>query len=147
MVIILNLLTVSAGIGALLFAGSFCVAACSDARCGEIPDGCSVGLLAAGICRLLAGRVGVIDALAGLFLLGGITLALSLWRDGMGGGDVKLIAAASFAVGLRAGVFSLAASLILALLCAVARRILTRQRSGIKLAPFLMTGYFLIYFL
>lgn len=136
---------ISEGVSAGLFAGAFTVAAVSDLHTRTIPDFCHVALLVAGIIRILCGGISVGDALAGFILIGVVTLLLSLWRDGMGGGDVKLIACASLSVGLIGGLRAVIISLIPAIIVSGIKLILKRG-SAIPLAPFLALGYMVIYF-
>lgn len=136
---------ISAGVSTGLFAGALTVAAISDLHTREIPDFCHVALLIAGIIRILCGGISVVNALAGFILIGVITLLISLWRDGMGGGDVKLIACASLSVGLKGGLSAVIIGLIPAIIVSEVKLILKRDGGAIPLAPFLALGYMLTY--
>lgn len=141
-----SLSDISAYFAALLFAGSFFAAAVVDAHCMLIPDACHVGLLLSGIIRIVSGAVAFPDALAGLVMIGGSVLALSFWRDGLGGGDVKLIGAASFAIGILPGMYALMLSLVMAILyLLIRRRVQPQKGEKLALAPFLAVGYCWIY--
>lgn len=137
---------VSVYVAALLFVGFFAAAAISDIKCRLIPDLCPAGLLLSGGLRVLSGAIGITAAGAGLVLIGGMALALSLWRDSMGGGDVKLIGAASFAVGPVMSVYALIIAVSAALVYALGKKLARRSAAGIPLAPFLLAGYAAIYF-
>jgi prepilin peptidase CpaA len=84
-------------------AGLFAVAAYKDVQSRRIPNALTAGVAALGIVRLiLTGDPGV--ALDSVAAAGAIFAAgfLLFWRGLIGGGDVKLIAAAALLVGYQA---------------------------------------------
>lgn len=123
------------------------IASCMDAKSGEIPDFCHAQLLASGLISIAAGRVTLVEAAAGIVIIGSLCLILSLWRDGLGGGDVKLIGAASFCVGIRISAYALVLSLTSAIVYVLLRKIVHKEKGeAVALAPFLSAGYCLFYF-
>lgn len=80
----------------------FLVAAYGDVRTRRIPNGLAVALAALGLVRLLTGNPATmltsIGAAAAVFAVG----LLLFWRRLIGGGDVKLMAAAVLLVGAPA---------------------------------------------
>lgn len=123
------------------------IASCMDAKYQKIPDICHAQLLASGVLGIAAGRVTFAEAAAGFLIIGSLCLILSLWRDGLGGGDVKLIGAASFCVGIRISVYALVLSLTSAVVYVLIRKIVHKEKGeAVTLAPFLSAGYCLLYF-
>ncbi|MEN3005964.1 A24 family peptidase [Dehalobacterium formicoaceticum] len=115
-------------------------AAITDYRKRIIPDWTWIVLLLVGIISaFLLSAPNLIERIAGLLIPGLCLLFLAVKHGSVGGGDIKLTAAAGFCFGLYALVFILFFSLPPALIYAKA----TRQRS-IPLAVFLCIG-FLIY--
>lgn len=130
-----------------LFLLSFGLASIEDVKCREIPDKCHVAMLAAGVIMLAGGHVGWLNSLLGFLAIGGLFLMLALWRDGMGGGDVKLAATASFVTGLPAAIYAVMFSSTAALLFVGCRAIgdklcgHKRENLALPFAPFLCIGY------
>lgn len=138
---------ISAYAGGVLYAGAFSMASVVDLQCREIPDLCGVMLLAAAGLRILSGDMTPGKALAGLLGMGCLLLVLATVTDAMGGGDVKLAAAACASIGMQNGFYSMIGALSLALLFAGIQQWITKKRSReIPLAPFLMGGFCCMYF-
>lgn len=79
----------------ILFASTFLLLCCTtDTFLGEIPNPLNLALIVAGLIHhgTAAGWTGIAFALAGL-LLGGALLLIPYLLGGMGGGDVKALAA------------------------------------------------------
>lgn len=106
-----------------------------DQRTWEIPD----------IFHLLIFMVGLVGfrplpALCGLFLVP-LPLFVAAWKTGkIGGGDVKLMAASGFALGVSAGMRMTVWGLAAGLLC---NAIFHKGRGSFPLAPFLAFGCFM----
>lgn len=95
-----------------LFLSALLVIAFIDAKMGIIPDVISIPLLISGLV-LAPLTTGVKEALLGVILGGGILLSVALGyyyltgREGMGGGDVKLLAMIGAFLGWRGVFYSL----------------------------------------
>jgi len=129
--------------GLLLCAGLLTAAVC-DARCRTIPYSA---------CALIA-AAGLISFSPAHFYA--LILALPFWaasRGNRGGmGDVFLIAASSFALGLSRGAIGLAFGLFCFCLYYPAAAAVRRHRgekipASLPLAPFLAAGYLAAYFM
>lgn len=140
------MLTASAG--AILALAALCAyAAAVDARTMRLPDATNAAIFALGLAASLAlGRVPPLDGLLAAAAGGGLLLAVALaFRarrgvDGLGLGDVKLVAAAGPWVGLE----GLAPMLLLGSIGALAFVAARRMRTGpVALAERLPFGPFL----
>ncbi len=97
-----------------IFFSGLLVATIVDARHGIIPDEVSIGGMILGlILSFINPRIGVKDSLLGVFIGGGI-LYLVAWayylitkREGMGGGDIKLLAMIGSFLGVIGSIFGL----------------------------------------
>ena len=121
----LALAALAIGASALLYAAH------ADAKTMEIPNRVHPLLLAAGVLRLAAAGFAapsLISAAVGLLLGGLPLLILALFRS-VGGGDIKLVASAGFALGWWASYLSL----MLGLTVFIVRR---RPKDNSRLAPF-----------
>ena len=109
--------------------------ACDAATC-EIPDGFPVAVFLVGLIGLRP-----LPALAGLLLVPLPFLIAALRTEGkIGGGDVKLMAASGFALGVTSGITMLLWGLLAALLWNAA---FGKGRQSLPLAPFLAFGCFM----
>lgn len=117
----------------LILAAAFAYGAYRDIRTREIPD-------AVPIVILLAGFIGFspLDSVLGL-LAAGLPFLIAALTGGMGGGDLRLMAASGFALGLWGGILQTITGLALALLFAVIRK-KARRHDALPLAPFLGAG-------
>lgn len=129
----------------LLFFSLLVAASIVDVRKREIPDSVSIGIALASL--LLFAPQNLLGILAALpMFIAAITV------DGMGGGDVKLTAAAGLVLGLTAGmagvVFGLTAMLLFYAMgipiCKVRGVVMTKS---LPLAPFLSLGFIAAYFM
>ena len=136
------------GLWLLPFFACLVAAADVDLRTLTIPDRISAAILLVGALRLLLSFSwqGLWSAVLGLVCVGVLMLIPALIRDSLGGGDVKLCAAAAFVTGLSGAVFALLLSLIPAIVYgAIRKNIVTRRgqtHTGLALAPFLSAGFF-----
>jgi leader peptidase (prepilin peptidase)/N-methyltransferase len=113
-------------------------AAVTDYQKRIIPDWTWIVLLLIGlVSAFLLPAPALYERIAGLLLPGICLLLLAVRYGGIGGGDIKLTAAAGFCFGLNALAFILFFALIPACIYAAA----TRQRS-VPLAVFLCIGAF-----
>jgi len=114
-------------------------AAVMDYRKRIIPEWTWIAIWLIGIASaFLLPSPALYERIAGLLLPGLCLLLLAMRYGGVGGGDIKLTAAAGFTFGLN----TLAAILFLTLLPACLYAAVTRQRS-IPLAVFLCIGFFM----
>lgn len=119
-------------------------AACRDIKTREIPDAIPFMLL-------ITGFVGFspLFSLVGLLVTGLPFLFAALFGGGMGGGDVKLMAACGFVLGPWGGILQTILGLTLAVLFTFLRAATlgkkVERKSRIPLVPFLGTGGILSY--
>ena len=121
--------------GAAFFACLLAASVC-DLRRREIPDVFPALIFAAGLINFSPA------AFSGL-LLGLPFYCAALWQEkGIGGGDIKLVAASGFMLGLPAGALGLITGLTALLLFHGAARYFHRQTArAYPLAPFLSIGF------
>lgn len=74
-----------------------------DIRHRIVPNAGPIIIAVLGIVRVFSGELSWTSALSGAALLGGLTLALAVATEGVGGGDVKLFAALGLAFGAVEG--------------------------------------------
>lgn len=115
-----------------------------DGRCGLLPDALTLPLLWAGLLLAWAGvGVGLHDAVAGAAagyaLLRGMDMVFEAWRGraGMGGGDMKLVAALGAWLGWAALPVVLLAACVAAAAVALLRHGSKAWRSTLAFGPFL----------
>lgn len=138
--------------GAVLFAPylvCFAVAIYTDIRTRLIPDRIPLALLCVGALQLVLSFswAALLEAVAGFVIIGLLLLLPNLFVDAIGGGDIKLCAAAAFVIGLHRAVSALLISFTLAVVYAL---IFKRDRGkalNLALAPFLAIGHALAYLL
>ena len=136
--------------GAILFVPyllCFGAATYTDIRTLTIPNRIPLALLCVGVLRLgfsFSPEV-LIDSLSGLFGIGLLLLIPCLFIDAIGGGDIKLCAAAAFVLGLHRAVPALLISLTLAVLYALIFKRGKGKSLGLPLAPYLSIGHILAY--
>lgn len=112
-------------------------AAVSDFRRRIIPDWTVITVLILAVLKVMLGLQSWRGAVLGLVIgLAPLTLALRSKGDGIGGGDVKLIAAMCALSGPISGILVLGITFIAA---AITGAILRRRR--LPLAPFLCAGF------
>jgi leader peptidase (prepilin peptidase) / N-methyltransferase len=133
----------------MLFGGILIIVSFIDLELQIIPDILSLGGLAAGFLLSFA-RPGFsfIDSLYGIFLGGGILFAIAggyklvTKREGMGGGDIKLLAMIGAFCGIKGVVFSLMSGSLIGTLVGIPLMLIKRQGStyAIPFGPFLSLG-------
>lgn len=128
---------------AALFAALLLTASVLDIRYRLIPNTICALIGAAGLLQFSPARLpGILTALP-------LLIAAMGKENSMGGGDIKLTAAAGFVLGLGGGLVGLALGLALALLFHMGRKRLGRRPvpPSLPLAPFLSTGFTAAYFM
>lgn len=122
----------------ILLCGVLIVAGACDATTYEIPD--FLHFLVA-----MAGLIGFqpIPALLGFLLVPLPFLIAAIKTDKIGGGDVKLMAASGFALGVTGGVWMMVWGLTMGVLWNASLR---REKKSLPLAPFLAFGCFMALF-
>ena len=121
----------------VLFSHLLILAAYCDALTGEIPNEIPLLLIAVGAIRCIPG-----DAFPGALAVSVPLLILAcVFRDSVGGGDIKLMAACGWVLGVS-GVIAGAVSGILFL--AVTH--VVRHKKSYAMAPYFAAGCFLAYF-
>lgn len=134
-----------AAVQAVIFIALLCAMSVSDLKRRIIPDSLSLAIAASSLlCFSWSNLWGI--AVVVPFLLAAV------FCGGMGGGDIKLMAACGLVLGLPKGLFAAAVGLGLLLLYVAGYRMYckVRGREAIKafpLAPFLSAGCLLAYFI
>ena len=128
---------------AVFFALLLCAASVFDLRRRIIPDTLNLAIAASALLCFSPVR------LWGLFIALPFLLAAVLW-GGIGGGDIKLMAACGLVLGLLKGLLAATAGLSLLLFYAGIYRIVCKVRGweavkAFPLAPFLSAGCLLAY--
>jgi len=135
---------------AALFCCLLLAASAWDIRKRIVPDTLNVLIFCAGLPTFTP------DKLAGALLALPLLIAALMRQGGMGGGDIKLTAAAGFVLGLPAGImgliFGLSAVLLYHLLIRVIRKLMQLKAPAaservLPLAPFLSAGFIAAYFM
>lgn len=126
---------------ALLLAASI-----ADLKSRIIPDSVCTAIALTGLCSF------ELESLVGLFCALPLLIAALLF-EGMGGGDIKLMAAAGCVLGMCGGLTATCLGLSVWLLYYAAHRVITKlrkrkyQRQAYPVAPFLSIGCVSVYFL
>ncbi|BAL01694.1 peptidase A24A family protein [Oscillibacter valericigenes Sjm18-20] len=134
-----------AAVQAAFFVALLCAASVTDLIKRIVPNWICLGIAFISIIGFIPGK------LLGIFIALPFLLA-AVFFGGMGGGDIKLMAACGLVLGLPKGLFATMAGLNLLLLYVSIYRIVCRvQRREAKkafpLAPFLSAGCLLAYFI
>lgn len=127
-----------AALRCILLCSLLTIAGVCDLMTYEIPD----------CLHILIAMVGLISfqplpALLGAVLVPLPFLIAALKTEKIGGGDVKLMAACGFSIGVTSGVWMMIWGLFMALMWHTAFR---REKKNLPLAPFLAFGGFLVMF-
>lgn len=130
---------------AVLYVALLCAASVFDLRRRVIPDRLN---LVIALCALLCFSP---EKLLGLAVALPFLLA-AIFCGGLGGGDIKLMAASGLVLGLARGLLAAMAGLCLLLLYAAGQKIYSMARgrkaeTAFPLAPFLSAGCLLAYFI
>lgn len=135
---------------AALFSCFLIMASVWDIRKREIPDTLNTLLFCTGLLSFAP------DKLAGPLLGLPLLIAALGKKDGMGGGDIKLTAAAGFVLGLPVGTAGLILGLSVAILYHLAiytirklnnMKLPAASQTSLPLAPFLSAGFITAYFM
>ena len=133
-----------AAVQAAFFLALLCAASVCDLKCRIIPDRLNFAIAATALlCFSPSNLWGI--TVAAPFLLAAVFLG------GMGGGDIKLMAACGLVLGLQRGLLATVVGLSALLVFAAAHRIICKVRGreaekAFPLAPFLSAGCALAYF-
>lgn len=130
---------------AVFFVAQLCAASVIDLKHRIIPDWLNLIIVATSLLCFSP------EQLQGIFIALPFLLA-TMFFGGVGGGDIKLMAACSLVLGLPKGLLAAMAGLILLLIyvgiyrivCKVQRR---EAKKAFPLAPFLSAGCLLAYFI
>ena len=129
---------------AVLFFSLLSVASIMDLRKRIIPNSiCAAIALTGLLCFTPVKLLGILAALPFLFA--------GLYNGGIGGGDIKLTAAAGFVMGLKGAMAGTVLGLSVMLLFHLLQKVFQRPReteteAAYPLAPFLSIGLLVIYF-
>jgi len=139
----------------MLFVALLIVISFIDVEFQIIPDVLSIGGLAAGFLLSFTRPVfGFLDALYGILLGGGVLFAIAYGyqllrkREGMGGGDIKLLGMIGAFCGIRGVLFSLMAGSLIGTLVGLPLMIVKKKdtKYAIPFGPFLSLGALLFVF-
>ena len=121
-----------------------------------IPDILSLGGIVAGfLLSLVRTDFGILDAIYGIFLGGGILFAIAYGyqlitkREGMGGGDIKLLGMIGAFCGIKGVLFSLMAGSLIGTIVGIPLMLIKGKdtKYAIPFGPFLSLGALLFVFL
>jgi leader peptidase (prepilin peptidase)/N-methyltransferase len=133
----------------MLFGGVLILVSFIDLELQIIPDILSLGGLGAGfILSFLRSGFSYMDAIYGIFLGGGILFAIAMGyklvakREGMGGGDIKLLAMIGAFCGIKGVIFSLMSGSLMGTVVGIPLMLIKREgtRYAIPFGPFLSLG-------
>lgn len=144
-------------LGYMIVASCLIVTAFIDFEHQIIPDSMWISIFVGGIFIVIDAVINsefskeyIISKLIGLFTISGLFLIVGLLSGGraMGGGDVKLMAAAGFVLGWKAVIVSLFFGAFSGVLFAIGRKIILKKemRGVIPFGPFLAIGIMLAAF-
>ena len=132
----------------ILFLTTLAAASAVDCRKRTIPDSLCILTAAAGLISFSPAQfLGVLAALP-------LLIAALIQPECMGGGDIKLTAAAGFVLGFWWGLWGMALGLLLAVLYFCAAKLFKRlthhtpsamARTALPLGPFLSIGFTVLY--
>lgn len=121
------------------------VAAMIDFDTTEVPDGLVISLLVVGVLSFFSGSISPIQRIIGFFTASGFLLVLALAiKNSVGGGDIKLMAAAGLIMGWKLILLSLFSGYIFGGIICMILIILKRigRKQVIPFVPFLSVGIF-----
>lgn len=138
-------------IQAVFFVALLCAASVSDLRRRIIPDALNIAIAATALLCFSASNLWGI-AVAVPFLLAAVFCGTGNPCGGMGGGDIKLMAAGGLVLGLPRGLLAATVGLSLLLVfaagCTIYCKVRGREaKKAFPLAPFLSAGCLLAYFI
>lgn len=132
----------------VLFVGLLTLAAVLDYKTLEIPDQISAAIVMLALVEICLKHLSLFDALTG-FAFGGIPVLIValLTKEGIGGGDVKLLAAIGFFLGAEGALIAPLLGCIFFLLAAAFRTIRKKKSYvyGIAFAPAIAIGSTITY--
>ena len=126
--------------GHFLFLCGLAAATVSDLWKRRIPDTVHVLFLLSGLIQITGCRQPFLPRVMAFLLIGGVMLGVGIHTGSLGGGDIKMGACMSFALGLIPALYSLLLAFFLAALLAAAMRLLQAKPVSIPLAPFMALG-------
>lgn len=134
-----------AAVQAVIFIALLCAASVTDLTKRIVPNWLCLGIAGVSIIGFTPVK------LLGIFMTLPFLLA-AVFFGGMGGGDIKLMAACGLVLGLSKGLFAAMAGLSLLLIYVAIYRIVCRvqrweAKKAFPLAPFLSAGFLLAYFI
>jgi len=128
----------------MLLATTLLIVSCIDLAHQIIPDAITLpGILAGLFASSFLTPVGIVNALLGMFLGGGLFLCIALLsRGGMGGGDIKLIAMIGAFLGWQAVLVTIFLSALSGALVGLSLMLLKKKgrKDPVPFGPFLALG-------
>jgi leader peptidase (prepilin peptidase)/N-methyltransferase len=128
----------------MLLATALLIVSCIDLEHHIIPDAITLpGILAGLLASLWLTPVGIVNALVGMLLGGGLFLCIALLsRGGMGGGDIKLIAMIGAFLGWQAVLVTIFLSALSGALVGLSLMLLKKKgrKDPVPFGPFLALG-------
>ncbi len=116
-----------------------------DGKTYEIPAGCNIFLGVLGIIRLLLDLQGWYHYVIGFCTVSGLFLVVYLVTrgEGMGGGDIKLMAAAGLFLGWKESLLALMIGSVLGAVLHVTLMVFCKKGRELAFGPYLSVGIFL----
>lgn len=112
--------------------------AITDYHTGIIPDKAHLILLVLGVFRCAFFNVNFLFALLSALVFGSLFLVVGLINNSIGGGDIKLIYALTFAQGIESAFITILIALFAFALCAIIKR--KPIKCEMCFAPFILVG-------
>jgi Flp pilus assembly protein protease CpaA len=130
------------------FAALLVIAAIKDAQTKEIPKIIWIAIFMVAVLRVVSGQMTYISAVLGLIAAGLPLLAMAYFKRGsVGGGDIKLAAAAGLFLGENGAIFMIVSA---TLLFWIVMKILLKQgkvspKDGVALGPYVAVCSIILY--
>lgn len=128
-----------------LCASALIVISIIDWRTFEIPVGCNIFIGVLGAIRFLSDLAHWYDYVLGLFSVSGLFFLIYLLTKGrgIGGGDIKLMAAAGFLLGWKAAILALVIGAVAGSIIHIALMKIKKKERVLAFGPYLSLGIFI----
>lgn len=128
-----------------LLASALLVLSVIDFRTYEIPFGINVFVAGLGLVRILTDRQNRAEYVIGFFSVSAVLYLLYLLTKGkgIGGGDIKLMAASGLLLGWKCNILAFLLGCIIGSVCHVLRMRITKADHVLALGPYLSIGIFI----
>lgn len=134
-------------ISIILFFLAYMIATISDVKTKTIPNLTYLILCGVSFLNMFYYGFSKRNLLLSFFILGLVFLILGVKTDGIGGGDIKLIAFTGLALGFTPTVFITGIAFILAMLKMKLDKKKTKEKSEVPLAPYMLISVLTLFIL